>query len=152
LNAPRRFRPFEAHFTSIERNIPFVNHVKYLGVIFTKRIIWRPHIEIIETKAFRTFIGVYSVFKNEPLSAYIKLPLNKALIRSVIIYACPAWELVTDGYLLKLQHTQNNVLRTTGNFARCTPVRNLHRAFNLPYVYVYITKLCRQQAEVIKKS
>jgi hypothetical protein len=26
----------------------------------------------------------------------------------------------------------------------------LHTAFNLPYVYDYITKLCRQQAEVIK--
>jgi hypothetical protein len=26
----------------------------------------------------------------------------------------------------------------------------LHMAFNLPYVYDYITKLCRQQAEVIQ--
>jgi hypothetical protein len=29
-------------------------------------------------------------------------------------------------------------------------VRDLHTAFNLPYVYDYTTKLCRQQAEVIK--
>jgi hypothetical protein len=26
----------------------------------------------------------------------------------------------------------------------------LHTAFSLPYIYVYITKLCRQQAEVIQ--
>jgi hypothetical protein len=26
----------------------------------------------------------------------------------------------------------------------------MHPAFNLPYVYDYITKLCRQQAEVIQ--
>jgi hypothetical protein len=32
----------------------------------------------------------------------------------------------------------------------CTPVRDLHKAFNLPYVYDYIIKLHRQQAEVIK--
>jgi hypothetical protein len=32
----------------------------------------------------------------------------------------------------------------------CTPVRNLHMAFKLPYVCDYITKLCRQQAEVIQ--
>jgi hypothetical protein len=44
---------------------------------------------------------------------------------------------------------QNKVLRTTGNFTRCKPVRDLHTAFNLPYVYGYITKLCRRQAEVI---
>jgi hypothetical protein len=45
---------------------------------------------------------------------------------------------------------QNNVLRTTGNFPRCTPVRDLHTAFNLPYVYDYITKSRRQQTEVIR--
>jgi hypothetical protein len=33
-----QFRPPEAHSPLNERNIPFVNHVKYLGVIFDKRI------------------------------------------------------------------------------------------------------------------
>jgi hypothetical protein len=56
---------------------------------------------------------------------------------------------VAGTYLLKLQHLQNKAIRTTGNFPRCTPVRNLHTVFNLLYVYDYITKLCRQQAEVI---
>jgi hypothetical protein len=45
---------------------------------------------------------------------------------------------------------KNKVLRTTGNFPRCTRVCDLHTAFNLLYVYDYITKLCRQQAEVIQ--
>jgi hypothetical protein len=40
------------------------------------------------------------------------------------------------------------VLRTIGNFPRCTPVRDLHEALNVPYVSDYVTKLCRQQAEV----
>jgi hypothetical protein len=26
----------------------------------------------------------------------------------------------------------------------------LHKAFSIPYIYDYITKLCRQQAEVIQ--
>jgi hypothetical protein len=51
-------RPPEAHLTLNGQNIPFVNHVKYLGVIFDKRITWRLHIEIIETKIFRTFIRI----------------------------------------------------------------------------------------------
>jgi hypothetical protein len=45
---------------------------------------------------------------------------------------------------------QNKVLCTIGNFPRFTWVRDLHTAFNLPYVYDYVTKLCRQQAEVIQ--
>jgi hypothetical protein len=45
---------------------------------------------------------------------------------------------------------QNKVLRTIGNFPRYIPVSDLHTAFNLPYVYDYRTKLCRQQAEVMQ--
>jgi hypothetical protein len=37
--------------------------------------------------------------------------------------------------LMKLQRLQNKVLRTICNFPRRTPVRELHMAFKLPYVY-----------------
>jgi hypothetical protein len=43
--------PPESILTLNGRNIPFVNSVKYLGVIFDKRIIWRLHKERIEAKA-----------------------------------------------------------------------------------------------------
>jgi hypothetical protein len=65
-------------------------------------------------------------------------------------YACPAWEFATDTHLLKLQRLRNKVVRTIGNFPRRTPVRDLHVAFKIPYVYDFITKLCRQQAEFIQ--
>jgi hypothetical protein len=42
---------------------------------------------------------------------------------------------------LKLQRLQNRVLHATGNIDSCTPVREMHVAFN-------ITKLRRIQAEV----
>jgi hypothetical protein len=88
--------------------------------------------------------------KSQRLSAKSKLTLHKVLINSVMTYAFPTWELAADTYILKLQRMQNKVLRTIGNFPRFTPVHDLHTAFNLPYVYDYITKLCRQQAEVIQ--
>jgi uncharacterized protein YlaN (UPF0358 family) len=93
-----------------------------------------------EAKAFRTFIRVYSLLKSDRLSANIKLTLHKTLIRSVTTYACPTWESAVDTHLLKLQRLQNKILRTSENFPRCTLVRDLHTAFNLPYVYDYITK------------
>jgi hypothetical protein len=96
--------PPEAHLTLNGRNIPFGNRAKYLGVIFEKRITWRLYIEMVEAKAFRKLI-------------------HKALIRSVMTYACPAWELAADTFLLKLQRQQNKVLRTIGNLPRCTPGR-----------------------------
>jgi hypothetical protein len=64
-------------------------------------------------------------------------------------YACPAWEFAAETYLLKLQRLQNKVLHTIGNLSRRTLVREMHVAFQIPYVYDYITKLCRKQAGII---
>jgi hypothetical protein len=64
-------------------------------------------------------------------------------------YACPAWEFAAETYLLKLQHLQNKVLRSIGNLSRRTLVREMHVAFQISYVYDYITKLCRKQAGII---
>jgi hypothetical protein len=64
--------------------------------------------------------------------------------------ASPARQFAADTHLMQLQHLQKKVLCTIGNFPRRTLVRELHMAFQLLYVYDYITKLCRQQAEVIQ--
>jgi hypothetical protein len=55
-----RNRPPDSLPTLNGWNIPFINSVKYLGVIFDKRMTWRLHMEMIEAKAFRTFIRMYS--------------------------------------------------------------------------------------------
>jgi hypothetical protein len=95
-----------------------------------------------EAKAFRTFIRVYSLFYIERLNANIKLTLHNALIRSIMTYACPAYEFAADTHLLNLQCLQNKVLRTTGKFPRCEPVPESHAAFQVQYIYKYMTKLC----------
>jgi hypothetical protein len=65
-------------------------------------------------------------------------------------YACPASEFAADTRLSKLQRLLNKVLRTSGKFPRCTRGRELHSAFQVPYMYDYVTKLRRQKAEVIQ--
>jgi hypothetical protein len=122
----RSGRPPESHFTLNGRDIPFVNSAKYLSVIFDRKITWRLHIEMIEAKAFRTFIRIFSLLKSERLSANIKLLLHKALIRSVMTYANPALQSAADSHLIKLPPLQNKIFRTIGNYPRRTPVRDLH--------------------------
>jgi hypothetical protein len=63
--------------------------VKYLGVVLDRRITWRLHMEMIEAKAFRTFIRVYSLFKSERLSANAKLTLHTALIMLIMTLCLP---------------------------------------------------------------
>jgi hypothetical protein len=65
-------------------------------------------------------------------------------------YVCPSWEFAADSHLLKLQRLQSRVPRATGNLPRRTPTCDLHREFQIPYVYDNITKICRKQAEVIQ--
>jgi hypothetical protein len=79
-----KLRPPEAYLTLDGRNIHFVSHVKYLGAIFDKGITWKLHTEMTEAKTFTTLIRIYSLLKNERLSASIKLTLDKALIRTVM--------------------------------------------------------------------
>jgi hypothetical protein len=134
----RSRRPPESHLTLNGRNIPFVNSIKYLGVIFDKRVTWRLHIERIEAKALKTFIRIYSLFKSERLSTNIKLTLHNALIRSIMIYSCTASEFAADSHLLKLQRLQNKA-HTGSRFTH-----------GIQYTYGYITKLCRQHAEIIQ--
>jgi hypothetical protein len=65
-------------------------------------------------------------------------------------YALPRLGISGRHLPLKLQCLQSKVLRITGNLPKRTPIRDTHTVFNLPYVYDYITKLCRQQAEVMQ--
>jgi hypothetical protein len=64
---------------------------------------WRLHIQMIEAKAFRTFIRIYSLFKSERLSTIFKLTLHEDFSKSVMTYACPTWEFEAESHLLKLQ-------------------------------------------------
>jgi hypothetical protein len=85
-----RFRPLILIRILNGRNIPFVNHVNDLGAIPDNRITWSLHMEMIESKAFGTFVRICFLFKSGRLSANIKRILHKALIRSLMTYGPPA--------------------------------------------------------------
>jgi hypothetical protein len=51
----KRLKRVETYLSLNSRAITFVNDVKYLGVTFDRRMTWRTHIDLIVTKALRTF-------------------------------------------------------------------------------------------------
>jgi hypothetical protein len=137
----------ERHVTAAA--LAYATIEELLEAVFSVQSAPRLHIERTVAKAWRTYLRTYSLFKCERLSTNIKITLCKALIRSVMTYACPTWEYAADAHLLKLERLQNRVLRATGNLDRRTMVCEMHVAFKIPYACNYITKLCRTQAEVI---
>jgi hypothetical protein len=52
-----------------------------------------------------------------------------------MVYACSIWGYATEAHLLKLQSLQNRVLRAIGSFDRRIPVRVMHMALKIPYLY-----------------
>jgi hypothetical protein len=66
---------------------------------------------------------------------HLRYPTSKALIRSVMTYACPSCDFAADTHLFILKLLQNKVLRTFGKFPRNTLLREMHMAFQVPYIY-----------------
>jgi hypothetical protein len=83
------------------------------------------------------------------LSTNIKLTLYKALIMSVMAYTCARWKYATDVHLLKLQTPGEESSMRYWKPRQTHSGSELHLAFKIPYMYNYIIKLCRTQAEVI---
>jgi len=111
---------------------------------------WNAHIDWGVTKGLQTLGQIYPLLKSEKLGTKIKITLYKALISSKMTYACPTWESAAGTHLIKLQRLQNRVLRIIGGLPRRTPIRLMHTEFQIPYVYDFITKICRKQAAVIQ--
>jgi hypothetical protein len=131
------------------RNIPSVNNINYLGVIFNKKITWQSQIEKIEAKAFSTFILTYCLFKSKRLNMNIKLTLHKALIRPCNDI-CLSRLGIFGRYRLNCSACKAKVHRTIGNFPRHASSREFHKAFSKPYIYDSITTLCRQHTKIIQ--
>jgi hypothetical protein len=85
------------------RNIPFVNTVRYLDVIFDRRTSRILHIERTAAKALAMHIRTYSLVKSERVSISKNSALYRALVRSITIYACLTWDYEADAKLLKFQ-------------------------------------------------
>jgi hypothetical protein len=49
-------------------------------------------------------------------------------------YTCPARDFAADTDLSKLQRLQTMDLRVTGKFPKCISIRELHMAFQVPYI------------------
>jgi hypothetical protein len=144
----RSRRPPESHL------IPFVNSVKYLSVIFDKRVTWRLHIGMIEAKAFRTFIRIYSLFKCERLSTNNKRTIQKALFRSIWLMLVPPGSLQQTTIYWNCSARQKKSSRHYLKFSKVHIGPRFAHGFqtSLHIPYGYITKLCRKLSEVIQNN
>jgi hypothetical protein len=74
----QRPKQIEARVTFNGWSLPFIDHAKYLDVIFGGSIVWRLQTETITAKAFRKFLRACPLFRCRRISCIIKLTFRKA--------------------------------------------------------------------------
>ncbi|KAJ4437059.1 hypothetical protein ANN_17194 [Periplaneta americana] len=78
-----------------------------------------------------------------PDNLRVGLTMYKALIRSVITYAAPAWGFAAVSHLRKLQVIQNQVIRLITHLPRVASRRKFHDELELPTIDEFIARLAR---------
>lgn len=92
--------------------IDWVNQVKYLGLVFDKRLTWCENTKFLLRKGHGQFMMLYSLLNRKSLlNVRNKLLLYKIFIRPVITFGCPTWNCGKKYLHRKIQTFQNKMLR-----------------------------------------
>lgn len=112
--------------------IPLEDSVKYLGVLFDKKLNFNAHISYISGKAIKCGRALFPLLnRKSKLNVKNKTLIYKMCIRPIITYGCPIWSTqMTQTNLKKLQVIQNKNLKCILNLPRRFPTNTLHSRFN----------------------
>lgn len=107
--------------------IPFDDHVKYLGVILDKKLTYRKHLESAAEKATKCSRALYGLLCwRSALNPKNKLIIYKTIIRPILLYGCQVWNDSAKTNLKMLQVIQNKNLKIIFNLPMRFSTLELH--------------------------
>jgi hypothetical protein len=96
--------------------IPWVTHVRYLGVLLDRRLTFAKHLKTVRDRAAYYLGRLFHLLRSgSSLSVGNKLLIYKTCIRPVFCYASVAFAHCAESYLGLLQTLQNKFLRRSVN-------------------------------------
>jgi hypothetical protein len=112
----------------------------YLGVRFDRTLSWKPQFKhIVGEFGNRMDVLRKLCFSNFGLNEKVALTIYKGYIRPVVDYGCPAFITLKPYQFTKLQILQNQALRLCLRAPRDTPLAELHKRANIPFIQTHIT-------------
>lgn len=118
--------------------------VKYLGVHLDQRLTWGIHINTRVNQAYDRLKQLYSLINRKtPLRMECTLLLYKALIRSLVTYACPVWSNASTTNIKKIQTLQNKILRIAVDAPWFIRNEQLHDELCIDYIANFIKMLTK---------
>ena len=122
--------------------IPWLNKIKYLGLILDSKLTFAEHVKTVVQKAVTKLILLCPLINRySKLSAINKFLIYKVIVRLALLYACPVWSMICKSHYSKLQIVQNKFLRLIGGYRRFSLISEMHRNINIEPVKDYIKTL-----------
>lgn len=126
------------------KNTPIApkKQVKYLGVVFDRRLTFYSNISYLIQKHFAASQKLYPLMNpNSPLSPANKLLIFKTILRPILTYAAPVWNIVPDRQRRRLQVQQNKSLRAITSSRIYTRITDLHDMTGVEYISQFIDNM-----------
>jgi len=116
--------------------------VKYLGVLLDQKLLFKQHIEWVVKKASNMIRTLYPLLKrNNKAKIKSKIHAYRAIIRPIMVYACPIFANCAERHFQRLQIQQNKILRMALNADFFTRISALHGAARIPTIREHVAKL-----------
>ena len=125
--------------------IPVVEEVKFLGIIFDKKLSFLPHLRYLKNKCTKA-LNLLRVVANTSWGAdqQTLLHLYRSLVRSKLDYGSIVYGSARGSYLQILDPVQNHALRLCLGANRTSPSSSLCVLANEPPLYIRRRKLSIQ--------
>lgn len=110
-----------------DRDLKFVNQIKFLGVIFDSKLNWKEHINYLKSSC-TSGINLLRVLSHQTWGADIPtlLHIYRSLIRTKLDYGSIAYSTAKKSYLKIVDTIQNQALRIICGAFKSSPTESLH--------------------------
>ncbi|GFV65842.1 RNA-directed DNA polymerase from mobile element jockey [Trichonephila clavipes] len=94
------------------KQIPWSQEAKYLGIIFDTHLTWKQHTSYVRDKFRRIMFKLFPLIgRNSHLSIENKVLLYTAVMRPILAYASPVWGYAAKTNINILDILQNSLIR-----------------------------------------
>ena len=108
------------------------NEIKFLGLTFDRKLIWRHHIDNVRHRMWLRINAIKPISgRNLGMQSKTLIHLYKMWIRPIALYGAPAYYSAAKTHINKIQVIQNSALRIALRRTRRTHIEDLHQEGSL---------------------
>ncbi|GBN59803.1 putative RNA-directed DNA polymerase from transposon X-element [Araneus ventricosus] len=123
----KRSLHFDPELKLNSKIIPFINEIRFLGVVFDKKLSFLPHVKQLRKKCEKS-LNILKVLSTTAWGAdrVSMLKIYKATILSKLDYGCTIYGSARKSVLQKLDPVHHTALRLCSGAFRTSPVKSLY--------------------------